>query len=163
MLNSWWDALATFPWSSHYFVAIWIYQTWTLSNSYDEIHLLSFSQTKFYIMTWISNYISSFVEDVISQSCHNCNTCLAIEVFDELINPMDLCVCNYLNSPGIMLCMHPANRRRYNVTSCLIGWAHTQNDPCSHDIFYHCIKRLLWCSINGRGKTWIPFYFQLGM
>ena len=30
----------------------------------------------------------------------------------------------------IILCMHPANgRRRYNVTSSLIGWAHTQNDP----------------------------------
>ena len=31
---------------------------------------------------------------------------------------------------GIGLCMHPANEsRRYNVTSSLIGWAHTQNDP----------------------------------
>ena len=29
-----------------------------------------------------------------------------------------------------MLCMCPANGRRcYNVTSSLIGWAHTQNDP----------------------------------
>ena len=28
-------------------------------------------------------------------------------------------------------CVHPANeRRRYNVTSSLIGWAHTQHDPC---------------------------------
>ena len=31
----------------------------------------------------------------------------------------------------IILCMRPANeRRRYNVTSSLIGWPHTQNDPC---------------------------------
>ena len=30
--------------------------------------------------------------------------------------------------------MRPANEKlRYNVTSSLIGWAHTQNDPC----FYH--------------------------
>ena len=30
----------------------------------------------------------------------------------------------------IFLCMCPANeRRRYNVTSSLIGWVHTQNDP----------------------------------
>ena len=30
---------------------------------------------------------------------------------------------------GIILCMQPANeRRRYNVTSSLIGWVHTQND-----------------------------------
>ena len=32
---------------------------------------------------------------------------------------------------GIILCMRPANeRRRYIVTSSLIGWVHTQNDPC---------------------------------
>ena len=32
--------------------------------------------------------------------------------------------------PGIILCMRLANeRRRYNVTSSLIGWAHPQKDP----------------------------------
>ena len=32
---------------------------------------------------------------------------------------------------GIILYMRPANeRRRYILTSSLIGWAHTQNDPC---------------------------------
>ena len=32
--------------------------------------------------------------------------------------------------PGIILCMRPANERRcYIVTSSLIGWAHSQNDP----------------------------------
>ena len=31
----------------------------------------------------------------------------------------------------IILCMRPANeRRRYSVTSSLIGWVHIQNDPC---------------------------------
>ena len=31
----------------------------------------------------------------------------------------------------IILSMHPANERlRYIVTSYLIGWAHTKNDPC---------------------------------
>ena len=30
----------------------------------------------------------------------------------------------------LFLCMRPANeRRRYNVTSSLVRWAHTQNDP----------------------------------
>ena len=29
----------------------------------------------------------------------------------------------------ILLFMCPAHERRYNVTSCPIGWAHTQNDP----------------------------------
>ena len=36
---------------------------------------------------------------------------------------------------GINLWMRPANeRRRYIVTSSLIGWAHTRNDPWSHQI-----------------------------
>ena len=30
----------------------------------------------------------------------------------------------------IILCMHPANERRYIATSSLNGGAHTQNDPC---------------------------------
>ena len=34
---------------------------------------------------------------------------------------------------GIILPMSPTNkRRRYMVTSSLIGWTHTQNDPCAH-------------------------------
>ena len=40
--------------------------------------------------------------------------------------------CFYYSSWGIILCMRPANeRRRYNVTSTLIGWGHSQNHPCS--------------------------------
>ena len=36
---------------------------------------------------------------------------------------------NPLRPAGIILCMCPANeRRRYNVTSSLIGWAHAQDD-----------------------------------
>ena len=40
---------------------------------------------------------------------------------------------------GIILYMHPANeRRRYIVTSSLIGWAHAQNDPCM-TCFHTCV------------------------
>ena len=36
------------------------------------------------------------------------------------------------NSAGIILYMHPTNERwRYDVTSSLIGWAHSQIDPCN--------------------------------
>ena len=39
-----------------------------------------------------------------------------------------------LHTQGL-LCMRPANeRRRYTITSSVIGWAHTQNDPCIFDI-----------------------------
>ena len=39
----------------------------------------------------------------------------------------------FMVSPsGIILSKRPANeRRRYIVTSSPIGWAHTQNGPCS--------------------------------
>ena len=37
----------------------------------------------------------------------------------------------------IILCVHPANERlHYAAISSLIGWAHTQNDPCNTR---HCI------------------------
>ena len=36
----------------------------------------------------------------------------------------------HIASPGIILCMGPANERCYFVMSSPIGWAHTQNDPC---------------------------------
>ena len=64
---------------------------------------------------------------------------------------------------GIGLYMHPANeRRRYNVTSSLIGWGHTQNDPWniymtyfSHECPFHvdgsdnlvCLV-MINCSLN---------------
>ena len=46
---------------------------------------------------------------------------------------------------GIILWMRPANeRRRYIVTSSLIGWAHTQNDPCAW--LWRFIFLQLWSS-----------------
>ena len=48
---------------------------------------------------------------------------------------LSILFCVYMDScdrAGIILCMCPANeRRRYNVTPSLNGWAHTQNDPWS--------------------------------
>ena len=48
---------------------------------------------------------------------------------------LSILFCVYMDScdrSGIILCMCPANeRRRYNVTSSLIVWAHSQNDPSS--------------------------------
>ena len=55
--------------------------------------------------------------------------------------------CNYIRifylthfsafSTGPFLCMRPANeRRRYNVTLTLIGWAHTRNVPWQWHIYF---------------------------
>ena len=42
----------------------------------------------------------------------------------------------YKQHTGIILCMRPANeRRRYNVTSSLIGWVHSQDDPWTYKQF----------------------------
>ena len=47
------------------------------------------------------------------------------------------CQCSeikYEFTSRIILCMHPVNkRRRYIVTSALIGWVHTQNDHCTFE------------------------------
>ena len=43
-----------------------------------------------------------------------------------------------LEKPGNVLWMCPANERwRYNVTSSLIGWAHSQNHPWETSIYIH--------------------------
>ena len=50
--------------------------------------------------------------------------------------------------------MRPNNeRRRYNVTSPLIGWAHTQNDPCVQK------KKHGMLSIVQAGGLWIVKQF----
>ena len=48
----------------------------------------------------------------------------------------------YLN-PEIILCMCPANERQhYNVTSSLIGWAHTKNDPWNQfKVYIHRLEQ----------------------
>ena len=49
---------------------------------------------------------------------------------------------------GIIMCMHPANeRRRYSVTSFLIGWAHAQNDPSQWETMLHCNIVSHWLGI----------------
>ena len=48
------------------------------------------------------------------------------------LNIKPCCAVQHQNA-GIILCKRPANkRRRYIVTSPLIGWAHMQNDPCKN-------------------------------
>ena len=52
----------------------------------------------------------------------------------------------YCNKPcaGIILCMSPANERWcYIVMLSLIGWAHTQNDPCMY-ICWHKPSGLIY-------------------
>ena len=47
-------------------------------------------------------------------------------------NCFHLGITNSAAHSGIILCICPANERwRYIVMSPLIGWAHTQNDPCT--------------------------------
>ena len=69
---------------------------------------------------------------------------LGIKVTHKLIHnnaggmPYTFNVILIISSSGIILWMHPANERwRYIVTSSLIGWVHTQNDPCIPYIKVH--------------------------
>ena len=59
---------------------------------------------------------------------------LLVLISADIVLPMIyMCANNMLQcNPAIILWLCPANERwRYIVTSSLIGWAHTQNDPCN--------------------------------
>ena len=66
---------------------------------------------------------------------------------------------------GIILFMCPANKRQcYIVMSSLIGWAHTQNDPC---IFHHTLQGcfsgtgdIIWLKNRGKSLQWICLHFD---
>ena len=67
--------------------------------------------------------------------------------------------------PGIILCMRPANGRwRYNVTSSVSGWAHTQNDPCntSHKGIHMVLLCfvLLW-SCHDSGADYLAIFLKV--
>ena len=69
-----------------------------------------------------------------------------------------LLVYNTCAVPGIILCMRPANeKRRYIVIFSLIGWVHTQNDPCNADELYlRKTSQLPQCKWSGpEGYGWI--------
>ena len=66
-------------------------------------------------------------------------------------------ICWYPVYAGIILCMRPANKRRHcNETSSLIGWVHSQNNPC----LWHCpqwgIEMLLYVVL----LTWAPSQYK---
>ena len=67
--------------------------------------------------------------------------------------------CGSLITAGSILHMHPVNGRwHHHVMSSLIGWAHTQNDPCRRMIImyiYICLP--LHIHLSGT-KSWIEKY-----
>ena len=73
----------------------------------------------------------------------------------------------------IILCMYPANERwRYIVTSSLIGWVHTQNDPINslpvqsiaYSLFMSCVWQAICspficsCILYGNSWKWHAYY-----
>ena len=59
--------------------------------------------------------------------------------------------------PGTILGMGSGNeRRRYIVTSSLIGWAHTQTDPCSTNVMYYVWSGMVrsWRATHLRTLPW---------
>ena len=66
---------------------------------------------------------------------------------------------------GIILLMCPANeRRRYNVTSSLIGWANKQNDPCIFIFYwYEESSKSLVHQITHGFNCWLHHFQQAAM
>ena len=68
-----------------------------------------------------------------------------------------------ISNSRFILWMHPANeRRRYIVTSSLIGWVHSQDDPCNFHIKDIYLEHFLWncprVNVNAT-EIGIPFCF----
>ena len=63
------------------------------------------------------------------------------------------CVSNGVTLTFTILCVHSSNeRRRYNVTSSLIGWAHIQNDPWIKGLGFDS-KRGFWLTLNNNNNN----------
>ena len=80
--------------------------------------------------------------------------------------PMEvICGCKgqqYKALAGIILYMHPANeRRRYNVTSSLIGWMHILNDPCFGISLLQWFWYKFWIWVVGHKMGQQQFFFLI--
>ena len=77
-------------------------------------------------------------------------------LLENAVQGMDYIFVYHTDDPGIVLGMDSANGRRgYIITSSLIGWAHTQNDPRGPMIFHLMLSsqahqsQLTNCSLPG--------------
>ena len=99
----------------------------------------------------------------LNQYWHNSSVSYSITRGHWLISVYVL-LCGITAMPGIILCMCWANERwPYIVTASLIGWVHTQNDPCKcndklYDLWYQhilCKTRLHREGFSQRsGDSW---------
>ena len=63
---------------------------------------------------------------------------------------------------GSSLGMHPANERHYcNVTTSLIGWVHTQTDPCSWKEWHWNIDEVVAKSAQHRMGSMPNFLWKI--
>ena len=87
----------------------------------------------------------------VSETLYNTNTMHKKVSFQNIIHH------DAATMEPIIWYMHPANeRRRYNVTSSLIGWAHSQNDPC-----YHNINTFTWKCVIIWSKFSLEWYRKI--
>ena len=105
------------------FVKVWAYGlvilSYSLSSLRSKKHLSMLFSFRFY---WNFDHAGDMISVAQCKKRHN-----------TIIKTMELHLfCDHTDakiSTGIILCMRLANERRFNVIS-LIGWVHTQNDPC---------------------------------
>ena len=98
--------------------------SWPMAHSFKKWHILQFHLPISHIWT---NCVSSKWRKYHS------------------ISQMSFCVYHKISRAGIILCIRPANeRRRYNVTSSLIGWVHKLDYPCKNAQYKTRYNEGLW-------------------
>ena len=82
---------------------------------------------------WIRCSVTrGFTTQMVSNAKLHCLLCCVPKQSFDQTNGLACDVSHVAPPSGINYGMRPANERRcYNVTASLIGWAHTQNNPCS--------------------------------
>ena len=91
----------------------------------------------------VNSTLAQIMAWCLASPSHYLSQCWSILYVAIILNHIELWndrrVNNLKMNAKIILCMCPANERwRYNVTSSLIGWAHSQNDPCEWSWCWHC-------------------------
>ena len=91
---------------------------------------LNFDQ-KNYQLYFKATYCLSYLDNFLVISAY-ISISYAVSMLSPMYDNFRLILTQiWISYVGIILNMGSANeKRRYNVTSSLIAWAHTQNDPC---------------------------------
>ena len=112
----------------------------------EKTYFVSFTgeQARLYLGQACWNYHTQSIEkwQFWFKPCNSVRRPVQLELFNSVMDLLEL-----YHRAGIIQGTASANgRRRYDITSSLIGWAHTQDDPCwCYSLWHHAtLSSCIW-------------------